>query len=272
MGLRGLRRVRNDVFGWLQRLSFASTTAQAGTCFSGGDGHLRVQALFQQGLLIFITAFCTLLFAHRRVKLVETDSARGQSLPILLVSIKVFGRAMRSGSGARSREQVYSLIHRGIAALPLIRAMRANNTSSAALTPKLTRQYKMSQHSLEVFIGSSFPFSDRGRGRHVVWRQTSHRIHPDVGRTPGFWRTSDKCLTPQPTLAGRRRRLQCQRKHREVFEILDTRTSQGRPAARPVRTRGAARSLEIRTAKVGRTEKKGPFGPCSAGRPWQSRF
>src|SRR6185503_11641569 len=64
VGLRGLRRVRNDVFGWLQRLSlrFHHGTQAGDIIFRAGTDTCAFQALFQQGLLIFITAICTLLF------------------------------------------------------------------------------------------------------------------------------------------------------------------------------------------------------------------
>src|SRR6185436_8297725 len=64
IGLRGLRRVRNDVFGWLQRLSlrFHHGTQAGDIIFRAGTDTCAFQGLFQQGLLIFITAFCNLLF------------------------------------------------------------------------------------------------------------------------------------------------------------------------------------------------------------------
>src|ERR1039457_6752067 len=64
VGLRGLRRVRNDVFGWLQRLSlhFHHRAAAGDMIFRAGNDTGSFQALFQQGLLVFVSAFCTLLF------------------------------------------------------------------------------------------------------------------------------------------------------------------------------------------------------------------
>jgi ATP-binding cassette subfamily B protein len=67
VGLRGLCRVRNEVFGWLQRLSlrFHHGTQAGDIIFRVGTDTCAFQGLFQQGLLISITAFCTLLQSSR---------------------------------------------------------------------------------------------------------------------------------------------------------------------------------------------------------------
>ena len=63
IGLRGLRRVRNEVFGWLQRLSlrFHGGTQAGDIIFRAGTDTCAFQTLFQQGFLVFITASCSLL-------------------------------------------------------------------------------------------------------------------------------------------------------------------------------------------------------------------
>ena len=64
VGLRGLRRVRDDVFGWLQRLSlrYHHGTEAGDIIFRAGTDTCAFQILFLQGLLIFISATGTLLF------------------------------------------------------------------------------------------------------------------------------------------------------------------------------------------------------------------
>src|SRR4030095_11787538 len=64
VGLRGLRRVRDDVFGWLQRLSlrYHHGTEAGDIIFRAGTDTCAFQTLFLQGLLIFLSATGTLVF------------------------------------------------------------------------------------------------------------------------------------------------------------------------------------------------------------------
>jgi len=158
IGLRGLRRVRDEVFGWLQRLSLRyHHGSEAGDIiFRAGTDTCAFQTLFQQGLLILITATGTLLFmafAMARVNLRLTMVAL-VAVPILLLSIKVFSRAMRSrGMVAQQAEsKVYSLIHQGIAALPLIQSHAREDHEQRRFNAHTeeARQHKMAQHGLEV--------------------------------------------------------------------------------------------------------------------------
>ncbi len=59
VGLRGLRRVRDDVFSWLQRLSlrYHHGSVAGDIIFRAGTDTCAFQILFQQGLLIVISAF-----------------------------------------------------------------------------------------------------------------------------------------------------------------------------------------------------------------------
>src|SRR6185295_9679629 len=64
VGLRGLQRVRNEVFGWLQRLSlrFHHGTEAGDIIFRAGNDTCAFQALLQQGVFISVSAVFTLLF------------------------------------------------------------------------------------------------------------------------------------------------------------------------------------------------------------------
>src|SRR5215831_16573697 len=64
IGLRGLRRVRDDVFGWLQRLSlrYHHGTEAGDVIFHAGTDTVAFQTLFQQGVLILVSATGTLMF------------------------------------------------------------------------------------------------------------------------------------------------------------------------------------------------------------------
>ena len=63
VGLRGLQRVRTEVFGWLQRLSmrFHHGTEAGDIIFRAGTDTCAFQTLLQQGVLIAISAMFTLV-------------------------------------------------------------------------------------------------------------------------------------------------------------------------------------------------------------------
>jgi len=158
VGLRGLRRVRNDVFGWLQRLSlhFHRGTSAGDMIFRAGNDTTSFQALFQQGLLTFVSAVCTLLFMlivmfrlNVRLTLLALISA-----PVLLILIKVLSREMRSrGLEAQQAEsKVYSLIHQGISALQLVQSntREQHEQRRFIVQTEKARRFKMSQHGLEI--------------------------------------------------------------------------------------------------------------------------
>ena len=158
VGLRGLRRVRNDVFGWLQRLSlhFHHGNAAGDMIFRAGNDTGAFQALFQQGLLVFVTAFCSLLFMlivmfrlNVRLTLLALISA-----PILLTFMRIFGREMRArGLMAQQAEgKVYSLIQQGISILQLVQSNTREQHEQRRFNVQTekARRFKMSQHGLEV--------------------------------------------------------------------------------------------------------------------------
>ena len=109
VGLRGLRRVRDDVFGWLQRLSlrYHHGTEAGDIIFRAGTDTVAFQTLFLQGLLIFVSAVGTLVFmavAMARLNL-ELTAVALVAVPVLMLSMKVFGRAMRlRGTAAQQAE------------------------------------------------------------------------------------------------------------------------------------------------------------------------
>jgi ATP-binding cassette subfamily B protein/subfamily B ATP-binding cassette protein MsbA len=158
VGLRGLRRVRNDVFGWLQRLSlhFLHGASAGDMIFRAGNDTASFQTLFQQGFLIFVSAFCTLLFMlvvmfrlNVRLTLLALISA-----PVLLILMRMLSREMRArGLVAQQAEsKVYSLIHQGISVLQLVQSNTREQHEQRRFNVQTekARRFKMSQHGLEV--------------------------------------------------------------------------------------------------------------------------
>jgi ATP-binding cassette subfamily B protein/subfamily B ATP-binding cassette protein MsbA len=158
VGLRGLQRVRNDVFAWLQRLSlrFHHGTEAGDIIFRAGTDTCAFPALLQQGLLIAISAFCTLVL----MTIVMMRLNWGLTLlalsvvPLLVVAIRVFSREMHNrGLVAQQAEsKVYAMIHQGITALPLTQSYTREKEEQRrfASETKRAQRRKMSQHGLEV--------------------------------------------------------------------------------------------------------------------------
>src|SRR4030095_16294117 len=159
VGLRGLQRVRNEVFGWLQRLSlrFHHGTEAGDIIFRAGNDTHAFQAMLQQGLFIAISAVCTLLFmtvVMLRLNWQLTLLAFA-AVPFLVVPFRALTREMqdRGSVAQRAESKVYALIHQGITALPLTQSYTREQQEKkrfAAETNRAQRR-KMSQHGLEVY-------------------------------------------------------------------------------------------------------------------------
>ncbi len=127
-GLRGLRRVRNEVFARLQRLSlrFHQGTQSGDTIYRATWDTYAFQTLFQQGFMTFCTAGLSLLLmviVMWRLDGPLTLVAVGTA-PLLFLVMRVFGREMQSrGMAAQQADsRVASLVQQCLAALPLIQS------------------------------------------------------------------------------------------------------------------------------------------------------
>src|SRR6266478_6980712 len=246
VGLRGLRRVRDDVFGWLQRLSlrYHHGTEAGDIIFRAGTDTSAFQILFLQGLLTFISATGTLLFmavamAQLNLRLAAIAMV---AVPILLLSIKVFGRAMRvRGTAAQQAEgKVYALIHQGITALPLIQSHAREYHERQRFTTHTeeARQQKMAQQGLEVFDWGSISVILSACTLGVTW-VGAHQVlaaNLTVGELLVFLAYVAQLFEPLHQLSQVGATLsRASASTRRVFEILDTPEEvKDRPEARRV--------------------------------------
>ena len=246
VGLRGLRRVRDDVFGWLQRLSlrYHHGTEAGDIIFRAGTDTSAFQTLFLQGLLTFLSATGTLLFmAVAMVQLnLRLAAVALVAVPILLLSIKVFGRAMRvRGTAAQQAEgKVYALIHQGISALPLIQShAREDHERARFMTQtEAARQQKMAQQGLEVFYWGSISVILSACTLGVTWvgAQQVLAANLTVGELLVFLAYVAQLFDPLHQLSQVGATLSSAgASTRRVFEILDTPEEvKDRPEARRV--------------------------------------
>jgi ATP-binding cassette subfamily B protein len=246
VGLRGLRRVRDDVFGWLQRLSlrYHHGTEAGDIIFRAGTDTCAFQTLYLQGLLPLISATGTLLFmavamAQLNLRLAAVALV---AVPVLLLSIKVFGRAMRvRGTAAQQAEgKVYALIHQGITALPLIQShAREQHERERFMTQtEAARQQKMAQQGLEVFYWGSISVILSACTLGVTWvgAQQVLAANLTVGELLVFLAYVAQLFDPLHQLSQVGSTLSsASASTRRVFEILDTPEDvKDRAEARPV--------------------------------------
>ena len=233
MGLRGLRRVRDDVFGWLQRLSlrYHHGTEAGDIIFRAGTDTCAFQTLYLQGFLTFLSATGTLLFmAVAMVRLnLRLAAVAMVAVPILLLSIKVFGRAMRvRGTAAQQAEsKVYALILQGITALPLIQSHAREDHERQRFTAHTeeARQQKMAQQGLEVFYWGSVSVILSACTLGVTWvgAQEVLAANLTVGELLVFLAYVAQLFDPLHQLSQVGATLSsASASTRRVFEILDT--------------------------------------------------
>src|SRR5215813_13295465 len=246
IGLRGLRRVRDAVFGRIQRLSlrYHHGATVGDTIFRAGTDTCAFQILFQDGLLIVVSATGTLLFMTvmmGRLNLYLTAIAL-VAVPVLLVSIKAFGGAMRSrGMAAQQAEsKVYSLIHQGITALPLIESHAREHHEQQRFTAQTeaARQKKMAQQGLEVFYWGSISVILGACTLGVTWvgAQEVLAARLTLGELLVFLAYVAQLFEPLNQLSKVGATLSsASASTRRVFEVLDAPEDvRDRPGARPV--------------------------------------
>src|SRR6202453_88374 len=124
-GLRGLTRVRQDLFARLQRLSlrFLQSASAGDLIYRASWDTYSFQTLFQQGLMTFATALFSLLVMvaiMARLDIPLTLVALALA-PLLVIAIRLFGRTMRERTALAQQadSRVTSLVQQCLATLPL---------------------------------------------------------------------------------------------------------------------------------------------------------
>ncbi len=161
IGLCGLYRVRNELFACLQRLSwrFHQGSQTGDLIYRATWDTYAFQTAFQQGLVTALTAALSLIFmvaVMLRLNVILTLVALG-TLPLLLISIRAFGRRMREcGVAAQQADsQVTSLVQQNITALPLIQGFthEAREQQRFVKQTAVAQEKRLSQHGWELLYG-----------------------------------------------------------------------------------------------------------------------
>jgi ATP-binding cassette subfamily B protein len=158
-GLNALARVRNELFAKLQTLSlrFYHRTDQGDLIYRATWDTYAFQTLFQQGVIIFLNAFLSLVVMvviMWRVNFRLTLAAL-ITFPLLLVTMALFGRKMqkRSLSAHQADSKVSSLTQQAIAAIALTQSSVRENEERTRFSSQAesARKARAKQHGLELF-------------------------------------------------------------------------------------------------------------------------
>lgn len=161
IGLRGLTRVRNEVFGRLQTLSlkFHQGTTSGDLIYRASWDTYAFQTLFQQGLITFATSFLSLVlmaFVMAQLNLRLTLVALAL-VPLLIGAIRIFGRRMsRCAAVAQQADSnVTSLVQQSIAAMPLIQSYTREEQEKDAFGRRVVEAEgkRIRQHGSELLYG-----------------------------------------------------------------------------------------------------------------------
>jgi len=177
VGLGGLRRVRDEVFACLQRLSlrFHQGTRSGDLIQRAAWDTYSFQTLFQQGAVTSVIAGLSVLFmvvVMWRVSVILTLVSL-TLVPLLVLVIKHFGRRMteRGQAAQQADSQVTSFVQHSIAALPLIQSYTREEYEENAFTSRTSAamQKRLAQHGWELgywlAIGILFSLGTAG----LVW-------------------------------------------------------------------------------------------------------
>ena len=158
IGLRGLVRVRNEVFRWLEHLSmrFHQGRTQGDLIYRVSWDTYAFQTLFQQGVFTFLSASLSLVLMLGVMWNLNRPLA-GLALlmvPLLVFSMKFLGKGMSSRSLAAHQADSYvtSSIQQTIAALPLIQSYTREDWEEERFAGRVDTAYqkRVAQHGWEV--------------------------------------------------------------------------------------------------------------------------
>jgi ATP-binding cassette subfamily B protein/subfamily B ATP-binding cassette protein MsbA len=177
VGLRGLRRVRNEVFGWLQRLSlrFHQGRKTGDLIHRAAWDTYSFQTLFQQGMMT--TASAAVSFALMVIVMAQLNGRLTlvalATVPLLLLVIRTFGKRMteQGASAQQADSQVTSLVQQNIAALPLVQSYTREDHEAARFGThtEQAQERRLAQHGWEVAYWFAITAVFGGGTAGILW-------------------------------------------------------------------------------------------------------
>ena len=252
IGLAGLRRVREQVFACLQRLSlrFHQGSRSGDIIYRAAWDTFSFQTLFQQGLITAVSASLSLVLMmvvmfHMNVLLTLIALA---VVPVLVLTIRHFGKKMteRGMSAQQADSAVTSFVQQSIVALPLIQSYTREEHEENAFSVRTlaAQQKRLAQHGWELIywlvIAVVFALGTAAMlwfgGRQVLaGHLTVGALIIFLDYLRQFYEPLNQLSHVGATIASAQAGVQ------RVFEILDTPEEvRDAPNARPVVTAGAS--------------------------------
>jgi ATP-binding cassette subfamily B protein len=160
-GLRGLTRLREELFARLLRLSlrFHQGATAGDLIYRASWDTYSVQTLFQQGLMTFVTAALSLLVMTcimARLNLPLTMVALALA-PLLVIGIRSFGGLMRDRTtrAQQADSRVTALVQQAIAALPLTQSYTREAFEADRFRTEVDQAQtrRLAQHGAELGYG-----------------------------------------------------------------------------------------------------------------------
>lgn len=177
IGLRGLVRVRQQLFAWLHRLSlrFHQSSTQGDLLYRASWDTYAFQTIFQQGVFASLTATISLLLMlvvmwqlNGRLTLVSLAA-----VPPMLLAMRYFAAEMkqRSLNAHQADSRVTSVIQQNILALPLIQSYTREETEQKSFrqTAHIAFDRRVSQHGWEVVYWLAMAFIFGAGIAAVTW-------------------------------------------------------------------------------------------------------
>jgi ATP-binding cassette, subfamily B, bacterial len=177
IGLRGLRRVRNEVFGWLQRLSlrFHQGRSTGDLIHRAAWDTYSFQTLFQQGMMT--SASAALSFGLMVVVMAQLNGRLTlvalATVPLLLLVIRTFGKRMteQGATAQQADSQVTSLVQQNIAALPLVQSYTREEQEAERFGShtEAAQERRLAQHGWEVAYWFAITAVFGGGAAGILW-------------------------------------------------------------------------------------------------------
>ncbi|MEQ2007108.1 MAG: ABC transporter ATP-binding protein [Limisphaerales bacterium] len=158
IGLRGLRRVRNEIFDKLQRLSlrFHQGRNTGDLIHRAAWDTYSFQTLFQQGMMTTagaVLSFVMMVIVMLRLNVLLALVALA-TVPLLVLVIRAFSRRMteQGATAQQADSQVTSLVQQSITALPLVQSYTREEHEAARFGThtEQAQERRLAQHGWEV--------------------------------------------------------------------------------------------------------------------------
>lgn len=161
IGLRGLARVREELYQRLLRLSqrFHQSRNSGDTLYRATWDTYSFQTLFQQGFMTFVPASLTLVLMLCIMSRADSVLTLFTLLliPLLVLSIRSFGRVMnsRSAEAQQAESQLAGQVQQSLANLPLIHSYVTETREAKGFLAlvEAARGKRLGQHSAELLYG-----------------------------------------------------------------------------------------------------------------------